>query len=169
MADLIMMWGEMGGESFSPERIFWLLSKPHPHWVETSKGQSQAGFQEMKQVQAVRLPVIQVHSHGHMLMFGLQFAYETQRLIGNRSIGNMVKDEAGSYLGMTTASWVLPLRLEMDDVLKEFLNSARDILESTGFGKDVVIVSFNPYLEDLILGNLGRINNLSFRFMSASQ
>jgi len=167
MADLIMMWGEMDGESFNPEKVFWLLTKPHPHWVETSRDNIKLDFKESGFRQFVSLSSRHIVTDA-MLMFGLQFAYETQKLIeALNPVRLMVRMKPGSYLGMSHHFLGAPFEIEMDDVLKEFLNSARDILESTGFGKDVVIVSFNPYVEDLVLANLNRIHNVNFKFMSA--
>jgi hypothetical protein len=57
-----------------------------------------------------------------------------------------------------------PFELEQDEILREFLNSARKTLEEEGFGLSVVLISHSPYLEDLFLSNLERINRLSYRF-----
>jgi len=57
-----------------------------------------------------------------------------------------------------------PFELEQDEILREFLNSARKTLEEEGFGLSVVLISHSPYLEDLLLSNLERINRLSYRF-----
>jgi len=103
-----------------------------------------------------------------MLMFGLQYSYDTQKLIDTLNpIRLMVRMKPGSYLGMSHHFLGAPFEIEEDDVLREFLNTARKTLEETGFGKDVVVVSFNPYLEDLVLSNLERIRDLRFKFMSS--
>jgi len=57
-----------------------------------------------------------------------------------------------------------PFELEQDEILREFLNSARKTLEEEGFGLSVVLISYSPYLEDLLLSNLERINGLSYKF-----
>jgi hypothetical protein len=166
MADILMMWGDMDDESFTPDKVFWLLSKPHPHWVETSRDNLKLDFKESGFRQFVNLSSSHIITDA-MLMFGLQYAYETQRIIDALNpVRLMVRMKPGSYLGMSHHFLGAPFEIEADDVLREFLNSARDILESTGFGKAVVIISFNPYLEDVILYNLGRINNLNYKFTS---
>lgn len=166
MADLLMMWGDMDGESFAPDKVFWLISKPHPHWVETSRDNLRLDFKESGFRQFVNLNSRHIITDA-MLMFGLNYAYETQKLIDALNpVRLMVRMKPGSYLGMSHHFLGAPFEIEADDVLREFLNSARYILEETGFGKSVVILSFNPFLEDVILYNLGRIRNLNYRFTS---
>ena len=163
-----MMWGEMDEESFSPDKVFWLLSKPHPHWVETSRDSLKLDFRESGFRQFISLSSRYIITDA-MLMFGLQYSYDTQRLIDTLNpIRLMVRVKPGSYLGMSHHFLGAPFEIEEDDVLREFLNTARSTLEETGFGKDVVVVSFNPYLEDLVLSNLERIKDLRFRFLSSS-
>ncbi len=163
-----MMWGELGENSFSPERVFWLLSKPHPHWVETSRDNLKLDLKESGFRQFVSLSSKYLITDA-MLMFGLQFAYETQKLIeALNPIRLMVRMKPGSFLGMSHHFLGAPFEIEMDDVLKEFLNSARQILENTGFGRDIVVISFNPFLEDVVIENLERIKEINFKFMSAS-
>ncbi|NPA41125.1 MAG: hypothetical protein GXO18_02515 [Aquificae bacterium] len=169
MADLIMMWGELDGEGFIPEKVFWLLTKPHPHWVETTRDNLKLDFRESGFRQFVSLSSRHLITDA-MLMFGLQYVYDKDKLIETLNpIRLMVRMKPGSYLGMSHHFLGAPFEIEMDDVLREFLNSAREILESEGFGRDVVVVSFNPYIEDLVLSNLSRINNLNYRFTSCSQ
>jgi len=57
-------------------------------------------------------------------------------------------------LGISNHFLSAPLELEQDKILREFLNSARKTLEEEGFGLSVVLVSYSPYLEDLLLSNL---------------
>ncbi len=164
-----MMWGEMDEESFSPDKVFWLISKPHPHWVETSRDHLKLDFRESGFRQFVSLSSRYIITDA-MLMFGLQYSYDTQKLIDTLNpIRLMVRMKPGSYLGMSHHFLGAPFEIEEDDVLREFLNTARNTLEETGFGKDVVVVSFNPYLEDLVLSNLERIKDLRFKFLSSSQ
>lgn len=166
MADMIMMWGELREENFTPEKVFWLLTKPHPHWVETVRDNLKLDLKESGFRQFVSLSSKYIITDA-MLMFGLQYAYEKDRLIeALNPVRLMVRMKPGSYLGMSHHFLGAPFEIETDDVLKEFLNSAREILEGEGFGKDVVIVSFNPFLEDVVLENLSRINNLNYRFAS---
>ncbi len=168
MADLIMMWGELEEESFTPDRIFWLLSNPHPHWVETSRDNLKLDFKESGFRQFVSLSSRYIVTDA-MLMFGIQYSYETSKLIETLNpIRLMVRMKPGSYLGMSHHFLGAPFEIEEDDVLREFLNSARNVLEETGFTKDVVVISFNPYLEDIVLSNLSRVKGLSYRFMSSS-
>ncbi len=168
MADLLMMWGEMDEESFSPDKVFWLISKPHPHWVETSRDSLKLDFKESGFRQFISLSSRYIITDA-MLMFGLQYSYETQKLIDTLNpIRLMVRMKPGSYLGMSHHFLGAPFEIEEDDVLREFLNTARSTLEETGFGKDVVVISFNPYLEDLVLSNLERIKDLRFKFLSST-
>ncbi len=164
-----MMWGELSGESFTPEKIFWFLMNPHPHWVETSRDNIKLDLKESGFRQFVSLSSRHLITDA-MLMFGLQFSYETQKLIeALNPIRLMVRMKPGSYLGMSHHFLGAPFEIEEDDVLREFLNSARNLLEETGFGKDVVVISFNPFLEDIVLDNLSRINNLNYKFLSSHQ
>ncbi len=166
MADLVMMWGDMEGDSFTPDKVFWLLSKPHPHWVETSRDNLKLDFRESGFRQFVNLNSSHIITDA-MLMFGINYAHETQRLIDSLNpIRLMVRMKPGSYLGMSHHFLGAPFEIEADDVLREFLNTARNTLETTGFGKYVVILSFNPYIEDVILYNLGRISDLRYTFKS---
>ena len=168
MADLIMMWGEMEGDGFSPDKVFWLIPRPHPHWVETSRRNPKLDFRESGFRQFVSLSSQYIITDA-MLMFGLQYAYDTQKLIDVLNpIRLMVRMKPGSYLGMSHHFLGAPFEIEEDDVLREFLNVARSTLEYTGFGRDVVIVSFNPYLGELVLSNLERIRDLRFKFMSSA-
>ncbi|RLJ70850.1 hypothetical protein BCF55_1134 [Hydrogenivirga caldilitoris] len=158
----------MEGDSFTPEKVFWLISKPHPHWVETTRDNLKLDFKETGFRQFISLSSNHIVTDA-MLMFGLQYAYETQRLIESLNpVRLMVRMKPGSYLGMSHHFLGAPFEIEMDDVLREFLNNAREILESTGFGRDVVVISFNPYIEDMLLENLNRIRNLNYKFMSST-
>ena len=167
MADLIMMWGELGGESFLPEKVFWLLSKPHPHWVETTRDNLKLDFKESGFRQFVDTSSRYIITDA-MLMFGLQFSRNTEKLIETLNpVRLMVRMKPGSYLGMSHHFLGAPFEIEQDDVLREFLNSARNVLEEEGFGRDVVVISFNPFLEDLIVDNLSRIRDLNYKFMNS--
>ncbi len=168
MADMLMMWGEFEGESFSPEKIFWFVSKPHPHWIETSKDNIKMDFRESGFRQFVSLSSKYIVTDA-MLMFGLQFSNRTEDLIETLNpVRLMVRMKPGSYLGMSHHFLGAPFEIEEDDVLREFLNSARKTLEENGFCRDVVVVSFNPFLEDIVISNLERIRDLNFQFKSCS-
>ncbi|MDQ7037958.1 MAG: hypothetical protein Q9N26_01985 [Aquificota bacterium] len=168
MAYLLMMWGRLGDDTFSPERVFWLVPDPHPNWVETTKTAPKLDFKEtgFRQFVSLSSPYIITDA---MLMFGLQYAKDTESLIETLNpVRLMVRSKPGSFLSMSHHFLGAPFEVEEDDVLREFLNTARNTLESTGFGMDVLVVSFNPYLEDLVLSNLGRINDLNYRFFSVA-
>ncbi len=159
-----MLWGSSEYESFLPEKIFWLVSKPHPHWVETGKERLKFDFKESGFRQFVDINSRYLITDA-ILMFGLQYAYETQKLIeALNPIRLTVRMKPGSFLGMSHHFLGAPFEIEQDDILKEFLNEARKILEETGFGKDIAVICFDHSLEENVLENLERINNLSFRF-----
>ncbi len=168
MADVIMMWGQMEEERFLPEKILWLVYTPHPHWIETQKDNikmdmRETGFRQFVSVSSRHLIT------DAMLMFGLEYVKEKQEVIDNLNpIRLMIKNTAGSFSGISHHFLGAPFEIEADDVLREFLNSARRALERSGFAKDVVVVSFNPFLEDLIISNLERINSLRYRFLSGA-
>ncbi|MGB9873819.1 MAG: hypothetical protein ACPLRS_02500, partial [Hydrogenobacter sp.] len=79
----------------------------------------------------------------------------------------MVKVKPGSFLSMSHHFLGAPFEIECDEVLREFLLSARRFLEEGGFGLDVLVISHNPYIEDLLMSNLERIRGLKYRFYSA--
>ncbi len=163
-----MMWGELSQERFNPEKMLWLVYTPHPHWIETQKDNLKMDMKETGFRQFVSISSRYLITDA-MLMFGLEFIKEKQRVIDNLNpIRLMVKNQPGSFLGISHHFLGAPFEVEADDVLREFLNSARRAMEEVGFAKDVVVVSFNPFLEDLIISNLERINGLRYRFMSAS-
>ncbi|MEJ7621006.1 MAG: hypothetical protein WKI49_00645, partial [Aquificaceae bacterium] len=60
-----------------------------------------------------------------------------------------------------------PFEIEKDEVLREFLYTSRRLLEEGGFGLSVVVISYNPFVEDIILENLERIRSLNYRFHGA--
>ncbi|MGC8852455.1 MAG: hypothetical protein ACP5P0_02500 [Hydrogenobacter sp.] len=62
-----------------------------------------------------------------------------------------------------------PFEVECGEVLREFLLSARRFLEEGGFGLNVLVISHNPYIEDILISNLERIRGLKYRFYSASR
>ena len=98
-------------------------------------------------------------------MFGLNYANSKTKLIeALNPIRLSVRVNPGSYLGMSHHFLGAPFELEQDEVLREFLNSARKLLEREGFALDVVVISHNPYVEDVVLSNLERINGLNYRF-----
>ncbi|MCS6875537.1 MAG: hypothetical protein NZM36_01590, partial [Aquificaceae bacterium] len=75
-----------------------------------------------------------------------------------------VRVKPGSFLGISHHFLGAPFELENDEVLREFLEASRRLLEEGGFGLDVIVISHTPYLEDLVLENLERIENLNYRF-----
>ncbi|MEJ7555996.1 MAG: hypothetical protein WKI51_02995, partial [Aquificaceae bacterium] len=60
-----------------------------------------------------------------------------------------------------------PFEIEKDEVLREFLYTSRRLLEEGGFGLSVVVISYNPFVEDIILENLERVRSLNYRFHGA--
>jgi len=100
-----------------------------------------------------------------MLMFGLNYANSKAKLIeALNPLRLTVRVNPGSYLGISHHFLSAPFELEQDEILREFLNSARKTLEEEGFGLSVVLISYSPYLGDLLLSNLERINSLSYKF-----
>ncbi len=168
MADVVMMWGELEQERFLPDKVLWLVYTPHPHWIETQKDNlkmdmKETGFRQFVSVSSKYLIT------DAMLMFGLEHVRDKQEVIENLNpIRLMVKNQPGSYLGISHHFLGAPFEVEADDVLREFLNSARAAMEKSGFARDVVVISFNPFLEDLIISNLERINSLRYKFLSAT-
>ncbi len=162
------MWGDLGEDRFIPEKVLWLLPDPHPHWVETSKEGPKLDFRETGFRQFVTFSSKHIVTDA-MLMFGIQYARETQKLIeALNPVRLMVRMRPGSFLSQSHHFLGAPFEVEEDEVLREFLNEARHILESTGFGLGVVVVSFNPYLDDLVVSNLTRIEGLRYRFLSVT-
>ncbi len=163
-----MMWGELEQERFLPDKVLWLVYTPHPHWIETQKDNlkmdmKETGFRQFVSVSSKYLIT------DAMLMFGLEHVRDKQEVIENLNpIRLMVKNQPGSYLGISHHFLGAPFEVEADDVLREFLNSARAAMEKSGFARDVVVISFNPFLEDLIISNLERINSLRYKFLSAT-
>ncbi len=103
-----------------------------------------------------------------MLMFGLEYAIEKERLIENLNpIRLSVRVKPGSFLGISHHFLGAPFEIEQDEVLREFLRTSRKILEEFGFGLQVVVLSYNPYLEDLLIENLERIKGLNYKFYGA--
>ncbi len=165
MTEAVMMWGEFEGDGYLPERVFWLVSKPHPHWVETSRDNIKFDLRETGFRQFVDLSSRYIVTDA-MLMFGLQFSPATYRLIESLNpIRLMVRMKPGSFLGMSHHFLGAPFEIEKDDVLREFLNSARNTLEEEGFNKDVVVVLFNDRLGDVFSDNLSRIRDLQYRVL----
>ena len=161
-----MMWGKEEGECFYPEKVLWLLDKPHPHWVETTKDNFKLDFKETGFRQFVSLNSKYLITDS-ILMFGLAYAYAKDELLeALNPIRVMVKVKPGSYLGISHHFLGAPFEVESDEVLREFLMSARRILEEKGFGLEIIFLSHTPYLEDLVLDNLERIKGLRYRFYS---
>jgi hypothetical protein len=162
------MWGELGRERFLPEKVLWLVYTPHPHWIETQKDNLKMDMRETGFRQFVSISSRHLITDA-MIMFGLEFVKEKHKVIENLNpIRLMIKNQPGSFSGISHHFLGAPFEIEADDVLREFLNSARRAMEEVGFAKDVVLISFNPFLEDLIISNLDRIRGLRYRFMSAS-
>ena len=80
-----------------------------------------------------------------------------------------VRVKPGSFLGISHHYLGAPLEIEQDAVLREFLKASRRILEEGGFGLQVVVLSYNPYLEDLLIENLERIRGLNYKFYGAKR
>lgn len=162
-----MFWGRQEGQSFYPEKILWLLKNPHPHWVETVKDNLKLDFRESGFRQFVSLSSMHLITDA-MLMFGLEYAIEKERLIENLNpIRLSVRVKPGSFLGISHHFLGAPFEIEQDEVLREFLRTSRKILEEVGFGLQVVVLSYNPYLEDLLMENLERIRGLNYKFYGA--
>ncbi|RMH05860.1 MAG: hypothetical protein D6699_02960 [Aquificota bacterium] len=159
-----MVWGRENTEGFYPLRVFWLLKEPHPHWVETSKDNLKMDFKEtgFRQFLSLSSPYLITDA---MLMFGLEYAKEKDKLIESLNpIRLTVRAKPGSYTGISHHFLGAPFELEGDDLHRAFLNEARQRLEEGGFELDVLVVCHNPYIEDLLLENLRRINQLNFKF-----
>ncbi|HCO39186.1 MAG: hypothetical protein AB1353_07455 [Aquificota bacterium] len=162
-----MFWGRQEGQSFYPEKILWLLEHPHPHWVETVRDNLKLDFKESGFRQFVSLSSMHLITDA-MLMFGLEYAIEKERLIENLNpIRLSVRVKPGSFLGISHHFLGAPFEIEQDEVLREFLRTSRKILEEFGFGLQVVVLSYNPYLEDLLIENLERIKGLNYKFYGA--
>ncbi|WP_459774895.1 hypothetical protein [Aquifex pyrophilus] len=167
MAELIMMWGRISEKDFSPERVFFLVSEPYYHWVETTRERPKYDFRESGFRQFVD-PSSQYIITDALLMFGLQYANNYEELIESLNpVRLMVRMEPGSFLGMSHHFLGAPFEIEKDEVLREFLNMARRKLEENGFKLDVVVNAFNKSLGEKALSNLRRITNLEFRFFEA--
>ncbi|RMH79419.1 MAG: hypothetical protein D6674_07930 [Acidobacteria bacterium] len=159
-----MIWGVQERDNFYPEKIFWLVENPHPHWVETCKDNLKLDFKETGFRQFVSLSSYHLITDA-MLMFGLQYATERERLIESLNpIRLMVRVKPGSFLGISHHFLGAPFEIELDHVLKEFLIESRRILEEGGFGFDLVVVSYSSTIEDVLLENLKRIKELKYRF-----
>ncbi len=159
-----MMWGKREKEEFFVDTVLWLLDKPYPHWVETKKDNLKLDLKEtgFRQFVSLNSPYLITDA---FLMFGLQFARERDKLIqALNPIRLMVKVRPGSFLGMSHHFLGACFELECDDVLREFLQSARRLFEETGFELDVIFISYNPYLEDIFLSNLERLSNVNYKF-----
>lgn len=162
-----MLWGRQETQSFYPEKIFWLLENPHPHWVETVRDNLKLDFKESGFRQFVSLSSRYLITDA-MLMFGLEYALERERLIESLNpIRLTVRVKPGSFLGISHHFLGAPFEIEHDEVLREFLKTSRRLLEEGGFGLSVVVMSHNPYVEDLILENIERICGLNYRFYGA--
>ena len=164
---ITMLWGREENSNFYPEKILWLLEKPHPHWVETVKDNLKLDFKESGFRQFVSLSSRYLVTDA-MLMFGLEYAAEKERLIDNLNpIRLTVRVKPGSFLGISHHFLGAPFEIESDEVLREFLAASRRFLEEGGFNLQVILISYNPYLEDLLLENLERIRNLKYKFYGA--
>ncbi len=162
-----MLWGSQEGHSFYPWKIFWLLENPHPHWVETVKDNLKLDFRESGFRQFVSLSSKHLITDA-MLMFGLEYALERERLIESLNpIRLTVRVKPGSFLGISHHFLGAPFEIENDEVLREFLYTSRRLLEEGGFGLSVVVISYNPFVEDIILENLEKIRRLNYRFHGA--
>ncbi|MCS7197049.1 MAG: hypothetical protein RMH93_06380 [Aquificaceae bacterium] len=164
-----MLWGRQEGQNFYPEKILWLLENPHPHWVETTRDNLKLDFRESGFRQFVSLSSLHLVTDA-MLMFGLEFAVEREKLIESLNpIRLTVRVKPGSFLGVSHHFLGAPFEVEQDEVLREFLKSSRKLLEEGGFGLDVLLLSHSPYFEDLLLENLERISGLKYRFYGAEK
>ncbi len=162
-----MLWGSQEGNSFYPWKIFWLLENPHPHWVETVKDNLKLDFRESGFRQFVSLSSKHLITDA-MLMFGLEYALEREKLIESLNpIRLTVKVKPDSFLGISHHFLGAPFEIEKDEVLREFLYTSRRLLEEGGFGLSVVVISYNPFVEDIILENLERVRSLNYRFHGA--
>ncbi len=162
-----MLWGRQEGQSFYPEKIFWLLENPHPHWVETVRDNLKLDFRESGFRQFVSLSSKHLITDA-MLMFGLEYALEKERLIESLNpIRLTVRVKPGSFLSISHHFLGAPFEIEKDEVLRSFLLTSRRLLEEGGFGLSVVVVSHNPFVEDILLENLDRICGLNYRFYGA--
>ncbi len=167
MTLLTMLWGRQDSTGFYPEKILWLIEQPHPHWVETVKDNLKLDFRESGFRQFVSLSSSHLITDA-MLMFGLEYALNKERLIeALNPIRLTVRVKPGSFLGISHHFLGAPFEIEQDEVLREFLSSARRLLEEGGFGLDLVVISHEPYLEDLLLENLERVRYLKYRFYGA--
>ncbi|WP_448583311.1 hypothetical protein [Thermocrinis sp.] len=159
-----MMWGRQTSDGFYPDKILWLVDSPHPHWVETQKDNLKLDFKETGFRQFVSLNSKHIITDA-MLMFGINYANSKNKLVeALNPLRLSVRVNPGSYLGISHHFLGAPFELEQDEVLREFLNSARRLLEDVGFACDVVVISHNAYIEDIVLSNLERINGLKYRF-----
>jgi len=130
------------------------VDSPHPHWIETQKDNLKLDFKETGFRQFVSLSSKYLITDA-MLMFGLNYSNSKAKLIeALNPLRLTFRVNPGSYLGISNHFLSAPLELEQDKILREFLNSARKTLEEEGFGLSVVLVSYSPYLEDLLLSNL---------------
>jgi len=130
------------------------VDSPHPHWIETQKDNLKLDFKETGFRQFVSLSSKYLITDA-MLMFGLNYSNSKVKLIeALNPLRLTFRVNPGSYLGISNHFLSAPLELEQDKILREFLNSARKTLEEEGFGLSVVLVSYSPYLEDLLLSNL---------------
>ncbi len=162
-----MLWGRQEAQNFYPEKIFWLLENPHPHWVETVRDKLKLDFRESGFRQFVSLSSKYLITDA-MLMFGLEYALERERLIESLNpIRLTVRVKPGSFLGISHHFLGAPFEIENDEVLREFLSASRRLLEEGGFGLKVLIMSHSPFVEDMLLENLERINCLNYRFYGA--
>ncbi|MCS7263179.1 MAG: hypothetical protein NZ560_07205 [Aquificaceae bacterium] len=162
-----MLWGRQESRHFYPEKVLWLVEQPHPHWVETVRDQLKMDFREsgFRQFTLLSSPYLITDA---MLMFGLEFALERERLIESLNpIRLTVRVKPGSFLGISHHFMGAPFEVEQDEVLREFLRSSRSLLEEGGFGLDVIVLSHDPYLEKLLVDNLERIRGLRYRFYGA--
>ena len=130
------------------------MDNPHPHWIETQKDNLKLDFKETGFRQFVSLSSKYLITDA-MLMFRLNYSNSKVKLIeALNPLRLTFRVNPGSYLGISNHFLSAPLELEQDKILREFLNSARKTLEEEGFGLSVVLVSYSPYLEDLLLSNL---------------
>ncbi|MFN3598576.1 MAG: hypothetical protein ACK4VK_02420 [Aquificaceae bacterium] len=161
---ITMFWGRRERDSFYPEKILWLLENPHPHWVETIRDNLKLDFKESGFRQFVSLSCKYLITDA-MLMFGLEYALEKDRLIESLNpIRLTVRVRPGSFLGISHHFLGAPFEIEQDEILREFLKEARGIMEEGGFGMQVLVLSHNAYLEDILLENLERIRGLNYQF-----
>jgi hypothetical protein len=141
-----MMWGRQEREGFSPEKILWLVDSPHPHWIETQKDNLKLDFKESGFRQFVSLSSRHLITDA-MLMFGLNYANSKAKLVeALNPLRLTVRVNPGSYLGISHHFLGAPFELEQDEILREFLNSARKTLEEEGFGLSVVLISLQSLL-----------------------